>query len=322
MASNPLAVFQFAELRVGAAAAQAYASVATQFIQHFAKSPHYDTILTTLVEQLLIEKAVPHSEEMLQAFVAALNERQSSLLEAEKEKEKRKTNKWAPRAVVDLDASSDSEPEDSSLSPEELQKLKKEEEERKTAEWMAACRREEEREWKELENAEKLKSRQRHVDNSAFGDQGAVLINEASYSKTVKFGKAKGGKKGGAAPMLSPEECAVAVNELDTVRKERELLQPLVLLSEEELPAALTALQAEVQVLQAEIKAHPPAALPAVTFTKGQVTELRDKKIKQTNEKTRLVMQLKSLDAEVGTKIVEEVRQKAACLVSLHRLEA
>lgn len=337
--------FQFADMRQGAVAGKAYAQVTAQFIKQFAPlcpqsktasgatgSAVFDTLVSTLLNELVSNEEVPRTSESLEGFVKGLEKRKNDLLEADRKMDKARTKKWtganAAAAAKYLDDDSDSDVDALGQQKKALTEEEKAELERQ---WIEQCRLEEMREEEAWRNEEELQQRARHIDASSLledVEKGKVeVINPGAFDQLKsKGGKGKGGKNNNKNNNnnVSQEEINMLVEAMDTVRKEKEILKDMIALSGMELVEALATLQAEVGKMEEEAKAKGVPAEPrnAGKMNKGQVTDLENRLAKQRTETNALGLQLKGGEVpEVGIAVVEAAKKKAVLYVSLLRVE-
>eukprot|EP00796_Vickermania_ingenoplastis_P011660 gene11660-8043_t len=311
--------FQFGELRLGLAAAHAYAGMVVNFIRHYkglsdgGSRNLYDRVLNAIFTEFMAEESLPHSSQAYQGVLTALSKRQAEVLEKERQRERRKKKVTTTHRIIDLNASTESDEEDE-LSPEERQKRRQEEEEKSKQAYLEQCRKEEELEEERMRNEAALKARERKVDASAMEQllQNAEVLNEGGWGKGRKNNK-KGGKGGKQSNNMPQEEVNALAETLDRARSEREILQELIAMNVDQLPEALVKLQAEVKQLETEAESKKVANLPprhAGTMTKGQMAELQGKVKKQTQERNQLLLQLKALEGpELSAALVAAVQR-------------
>lgn len=337
-------VFQFADLGTGEASAKAFAAMLALFVRQFTKADRLisktssmfctkaDALLSSIILRLLeLPKDEVWTRKSLEGVKEAMSTRQKAILVVEQQKKLARQKKiWGPQRVINLDASSDSDEDGMEGKPEAKELLEKQE-----ALFNEMCHRERQRELELEANELQLIARARKVDASSFEASLAsgkvVVLNEG-----IKGNGARGGgkKKTAKNTSMPQEEIDALVETLDRTRKEKELFQELVSSSPSELSGRAKALQEEIAALEETVEqkqcSEQPRSSPAMS--KGQMCELEGKVSKQTQERNRLLLQLKAIPTSVSedeegsepltavvSRLAEMVPRKAALLVRLLR---
>ncbi|KPI88728.1 hypothetical protein ABL78_2188 [Leptomonas seymouri] len=322
-ADKDIYTFQFGELKKGQAYALAMAKVTENFVHsNFHKSPNYEKLLLSIFDHLSRDPSM--DDKLLHGFELALMARQSAVLKDERDNDKDRKKFVFENRAKGRDINEDSESDAEVLTEEQLEERRKqeaEEEKRKEAEYLEAQERFQAMLRRKEENEARLKSQARKVDAAAIERQlqsrGAVLLNEG-------IGVKKKNNKGGAKPgQLSAEEAAKMRYDLALIIKEKARLETVLHTSDEELSVALEEAKKSLIEYEQKAAAFGELAAPAKEISKGEVVQLQQKLTKQTMDKNRLALQLKTMDPNpIRDELVAVLEQRDVLAVKVESAES
>ncbi|KAG8345223.1 hypothetical protein ERJ75_001240400 [Trypanosoma vivax] len=290
----------------------AFGKITNDLLNCYSDRKHGDAVLSSFLKTLY-ENGTHVSNENFNKLEEALSERVNTILADVRAQDKLRHLKGRKPVFELAEDEEDEDDMEPTMTEEEMLKQEQERMERERLEEERMAAREEERRL----NEERLRMRTRQVDTGRIEkllQEGAVI--------NAEWVKSKGGKQKQGQSQVSVENMRDMELQVASLTKEKERLQLVIELDENELATRIAEAKAECDAAVTQLSMHAPNASAEVSQVSmphkqltARIAELKQKISKLTMERNRLSLKLKAEPHPIREELLDVLKLRDESLL-------